>query len=73
MLCSRRALSLAWTLSLSLTACGDTDSGGDPGLDGAETCLTPLVPNEPLCNMALADEAWPASHRNSYAQAPARR
>lgn len=71
MLCSRRALSLAWTLSLSLTACGDTDTEGYPDLDGAETCLTPLVPNEPLCNVAFADEAWPASHRNSYAQGSA--
>jgi hypothetical protein len=33
----------------------------------AVACLTPLAPMEPPCNPHLADSAWGASHRGSYA------
>ena len=31
------------------------------------TCLTPVAEHEPPCNPHLADSAWGASHRSSYA------
>ncbi len=38
------------------------------GFAAAQTCLTPLAADEPLCNPALADSPWPITHRGNYAQ-----
>ena len=38
------------------------------GVAAAQICLTPLAPDEPLCNPALADAPWPITHRGAYAQ-----
>ncbi|KPK17247.1 MAG: hypothetical protein AMJ62_01970 [Myxococcales bacterium SG8_38] len=63
---SARPLSfLALTLAFG---CSSSSSGYAPSTDTSDLCVTPLAPDEPLCNTGFGDTVWPGSHRGSYAQ-----
>lgn len=36
--------------------------------NAADPCLTPLIEDEPMCNPAVGEAAWPISHSSFYAQ-----
>lgn len=67
---ARPSLAVAVLAAFTVTACSESTGAPayTPEADLEGVCMSPLAPNEPLCNEAFGDTLWAGSHRGSYAQ-----